>query len=175
MSSSSLSEREWPIELYRFTCSEGWQKNDAATQLSACARKDCIVIPALRQKFTLRSSGEKSRVIRRNSCLLLVSRRKTRAMLLKFQSLQDCLEFSDLFVSLNNDSATIQDEEGDYGQQQDPTLPTATDQDREQAISYLVQLLHDEDFRSLVQKLDNFVANTQDGELLFNDLEEQEF
>jgi hypothetical protein len=157
----------WPIELYRFTYNDGWQKQEQTAQatLTASPRKDCIVIPALRQKFTLcTEGGEQSSVIRRNSSLLLVSRRRTRAMLLNFFSLQECLDFSDQFTKLNRPSPFVEEEHKE---------PEATARDRDEVVSYVTQLLHSTEFLSLVGKLEIFVKSTQDGAKLFKDLEEQ--
>eukprot|EP00980_Cylindrotheca_fusiformis_P005904 scaffold1242_cov123-Cylindrotheca_fusiformis.AAC.13 len=157
-------EPEWMVEIYRFTDSEGWQKQTEGN-LGASARKDCIVIPTLRQKFTLRGGDEKSSVIRRNNCLLLVSRRRTRAMLLKFKSLKDCLEFCDQFSKVNfapnETTASAQTQEEAIRQQ-----------DREGTISYVAQLLHDPDFLSFVGKLESYISSSNDGDKLLKGLEQ---
>ena len=155
-------EREWPIELYRFTESEGWQKQIAGS-VAASPRKDCIVIPLLRQKFTLRGGEEKSSVIRRDRCLLLVSRRRTRAMAIKFKTRGDCLEFSDRFTELNKSNDVRHEDEIQ-------ALVPAREQDREEVLSYIAQLLHSEDFLSLVGKLESYLDNTIDGAKLLEGL-----
>jgi hypothetical protein len=159
-----MTEQEWPIVLYRFTDSEGWQKQTEGN-LAASARKDCIVIPALRQKFTLRGGDEKSSAIRRNNCLLLVSRRRTRAMLLKFKLLKDCLEFSDQFSEMNSAPG----EATTANQVQDEPI---RQQDQEGTITYIAELLHNGEFLSLVRKLENYIASSSDGGKLLEGLEQ---
>lgn len=136
----------------------------AEGNLTASARQDCIVIPALRQKFTLRGGDEKSSVIRRNNCVLLVSRRRTRAMLLKFKSLKDCLEFCDQFSEMNSAS----EENMTKTQAQDEPI---RQQDHEDTATYVSQLLHDRDFLSLVGKLESYISSTSDGGKLLEGLE----
>ena len=102
-SNTKEQEREWTVQLYRFT--EGnnkWQKGVAATMVKAVPQKDCIVIPALRQKFSVLSAQGKHCVIQRDSCILLVSQKRTRGgLVLQFKNREDCLAFSDQFLELN--------------------------------------------------------------------------
>lgn len=212
---SSNGEKTWPVRLYRYTESEGWQQQINPDTVAA-PRKDCVVIPTFRQKFTLccysdgnnsnggGSSGngvvvEKSYVIRREKCLLLVSRRRTRAMVLEFESLASCLEFSDRFLELNPDLAyqqptattmtTMTDDddnnnniqsqgnkEGSHQQvtteQRRPTLGPSLDQ-REEVISYVARLLHDNDFLGFVGKLEQYLSSTEDGSQILNRFAQQ--
>jgi hypothetical protein len=168
------NEKEWPVQLYRYTESDGWQKQQVALnkRIAAAPRKDCIVIPALRQKFSLCSTDEsnsinnKSCVIRRDKCILLVSRRRIRAMVLQFASLQDCLEFSDRFIALNPppplDTA-------------DTTVPqpAAGLAEQEEVVSHVARLLHDEDFLGFVHKLEDYLANSTDGAKILEGLEQR--
>ena len=187
------SEKEWLVELFRHTESEGWQKqmprgSTGSPLLGISPRRDCIVIPALRQKFTLsgsdanpsaagggrgggrrRDGGEeepssnsvasqdRSFVIRRGDSILLVSRRRTRAMVLKFQTLHDCQEFSDRFVELNPPivAPASSAREQHHG--------VAHEQEQQDIVSYIVRLLHSQDFLQFVHKLETLVTSTTDG------------
>lgn len=63
---------------------------------------ESIVIPELHQKFSLSTTenGEHGAVIRRNNCILLLSRTRTKVMVLQFQTFDDCLRFADRFHDL---------------------------------------------------------------------------
>jgi hypothetical protein len=177
------SEKEWPVELFRHTENEGWQQqmprgNQCSSILAVAPRKDCIVIAALRQKFTLsgRGSGtandgvdddprDRSSVVRRYDCILLVSRRRTRAMVLKFRNLRDCQEFSDRFMELNPRMLTPSSSE------QDIATEPADEEDRQEVMSYVARLLHDGDFLRFVNKVETFVGNTVDGAKILEALE----
>ena len=159
-STTTTSEKEWPVRLYRFTESVGWQVQEGP-KIAASPRKDCIVIPSLRQKFSL--VRQKSSVVRRGSCVLLVSQRRTRAMVLRFESLQDCLEFNDRFAELNPPLASIPTE----------VSPQSSEAQQEQVISYVARLLHDKEFLGFVHKLESHLTNTTDGEKLLEGLEER--
>jgi hypothetical protein len=170
---STTSENEWPVQLYRYTESDDWQHQQVGGgRIAASPRKDCIVIPALRQKFSLLSSegGDKSCVIRRDHCILLVSRRRTRAMVLQFSSVQDCLDFSDRFVELNPPPAMLSPPTNTTtGTNDDVIAPEAAIQiaaqpaQQEEVVSYLARLLHDDSFLGLVHKLETYLGNTTDG------------
>ena len=171
-SSTSNKADEWPVQLYRFTQSEGWQQQQVALQsgqeITAAPRKDCIVIPLLRQKFSLLAEGEdKSCVIRRGHCILLVSRRRIRALMMRFNSLQDCLAFSDRFVELNPPSAPSSNNANTAG----TSNSAATQTQQENVVSYVTQLLHDNEFLGLVHKLESYFANTADGAKILEGLE----
>jgi hypothetical protein len=175
------SEKEWPVELFRHTETEGWQQkmprgNQRSSTFAVAPRKDCVVIPALRQKFTLSGRGsanngvdddprDRSSVVRRYDCILLVSRRRTRAMVLKFRNLQDCQEFSDRFMELNPRILTPSSSEQERAAESDD------EQDRQEVMSYVARLLHDSDFLRFVNKLEAFVANTVDGAKILEALE----
>ncbi|CAJ1940176.1 unnamed protein product [Cylindrotheca closterium] len=201
---SISSEPQWPVDLYRYTDCDGWQRQQTQgdTPLSASPRKDSIVLPSLRQKFTLKgdTDHDKSSVIRRNNCILLVSRKRTRAMLLKFASLQDCLEFSDRFCEINHPSLIEQHHNNDdnlapkgpRNQSQNSSYynvnpedghteqvvmannhqaPQVRIEDQEQVLSHIVQLVHNPEFMSFVHKLENYIGSCNDGAQLLKALE----
>ena len=177
------SEKEWPVELFRHTENEGWQQqmprgNQCSSILSVAPRKDCIVIPALRQKFTLSGRGsandgvdddfrDRSFVVRRHDCILLVSPRRTRAMVLKFRSLQDCQELSDRFMELSSRPRVLTP----TSSEQDMAAEPANEQDQQEIMSHVVHLLHDEGFLRFVNKVESFVENTVDGAKILEGLE----
>lgn len=195
----NMSEPQWPVELYRCTEFDGWQKQQTQGDalLFASPRKDSIVLPALRQKFTLRGENDrdKSSVIRRNNCILLVSRKRTRAMMLKFASLKDCLDFSDRFCEINHpsfadtnkddlaakesrhrrtidpshDHAVAEEYHNDQTAESQPTSVRIEDQ--EQVLSHIVQLVHNPEFMEFVHKLENYIGSCTDGAKLLQALE----
>jgi hypothetical protein len=64
-------------------------------------RKGCIVLPALKQKWTMQNDTATGTVIRRGDKILLRSQGRARILMLQFTSLDECLSFSDVFVELN--------------------------------------------------------------------------
>ena len=169
MAPPSSSEKEWPVRLYRFTESDGWQRQEGA-KVAAAPRQDCIVIPAMRQKFSL--VRQKSCVIRRGLCILLVSQRRTRAMVLQFDSLPECLEFSDRFVELNP-VLSVAETKGDGENPAGTPCIEAEISEQKQIVSYVARLLHDPDFLGFVEKLETYMSNTTDGAKILEGLGRQ--
>ena len=175
-------EREWPVQLYRFT--EGnnkWQKDEqkgvTATIMKAVPRKDCIVIPAIKQKFSVLSGQGKHCVIQRDSCILLVSQKRTRALVLQFKNREDCLAFSDRFLELNQHPTPT-----DHSEVQGASLPApqaapeveAGLDEQERIVSYIARLLHDKEFLKFTHKLETFLSNAEDGEKILEGLENRD-
>jgi hypothetical protein len=102
-------------------------KKKSELVLDAAPRKGSIVFPKVRQRYSVcddiavATSGagpaastntrgsndsttttDKSLVVRRGDKILFVSRRRTRAMMLQFESLAECLSFTDRFLMLNH-------------------------------------------------------------------------
>ena len=129
-----------------------------------------IVIPSLHQKFSLRSSEEereKGTVVRRNACILLLSRTRTKAMVLQFRSLQDCLDFSDRFIALNP-----LDENQESPSMEDTVMLEA---DRETVAAHLIRLVHDTSFEMLVRNVESSLENTPDGNRILQSWVERDF
>ncbi len=194
MTKKAVKEKTWSVLLYRKE-SDGWKKqeysssknrrrNATSTKMTPVApRKDSIVFPVLRQKFSLRSEKDKGSVIRRDNKILLVSKLRARALLLEFQSLEDCLAFSDQLVRLNpkkllspmpqtdigvcNDLSTID------SRLQNGKTPRAVvgDEGHREVVSWIVKMLHDKSFLSYVQKIENYITETEDGLQILKGLE----
>jgi hypothetical protein len=176
-------------------------------------RKECIVFPTLRQRFSLKSQTDQGTVMRRNNKILLTSKRRTRSLLLQFQSLEDCLAFSDQFIKLNpnlsssssssSSSSPLGDKKAaaaasvdssititnNRSASRDATLRTCTPQqessqitilqqepivreeERKEVVSWVTQLLHDDDFLGYVHKIETYISGTDDGEQILQGLE----
>lgn len=118
-------ERCWSVIVYRRDL-EGWKKvvfDDPTTNTSSAStaasrnnsrrsqkervysptipRKGCILLPGLKQKWSLQNATTTGTVIRRGDKILLRSQGPARVLLLHFVSLEDCLQFADHFVALN--------------------------------------------------------------------------
>jgi hypothetical protein len=145
-------------------------------------RVGCVVLPAVRQKWTLTNGTHTGTVIRRNDKLLLHSHGSVRILMLQFASLEDCLSFSDRFVALNPRACLSQngearrsdpvvqppEERNDMAQQQQENV----NQDQYQSESNLQQLmvnglvtrlLHDDEFLRFVHKMEKYIMGTEDG------------
>lgn len=181
-STTTHRDKEWPVQLYRYTECDGWQKQAGTKDTSAAPRKDCIVIPCLRQKFSLISAatttsakdgngsstpGDRTYVIRRDRCILMVSKRRMRALVLQFRTLQDCLDFSDKFLELNPFERI---EEQDKANHQVASSRPAGLADQEEVVSYMARMLHDQDFLGFVHKIETYMKNTTDGIQLLDSL-----
>ncbi|KAG7365022.1 hypothetical protein IV203_038225 [Nitzschia inconspicua] len=130
-------ERAWSVIVYRRDM-EGWKKmvfdpppsssnssnsnNNNKSRYSsqrpkprkvyspAIPRQGCIVLPALKQKWTLRNDTDTGTIIRRDEKILLRSKGRARVLMLQFTSLEECLSFADRFVALNppmHDTSTV--------------------------------------------------------------------
>jgi hypothetical protein len=208
-------ERTWLVTIYRRE-SNGWKKQvlDAAVSSSKAAmtssskrhrkeqnqqhskkittpiipRMGSIVLPSLRQKWSLRSATDQGTVIRRDKKILLISKRRARALLLYFPSLQDCLSFSDRFVELNPPPhhvvvaapaaetipAAERKQTGQRGggdtDDEDDVLNT-----QQRIINgAIARLLYDEDFLRFVHKIEHYVTNTKDGAQILMGLEQRD-
>ena len=127
-----------------------------------------IVIHSLQQKFSIATSSTEERggfvgnkntnnkatIIRRDRCLLMLSKSRLKVMVLRFDSLQDCLDFSDRFIELN---PPPMDEEV---QPQDPDEREA---DRETVTAHLVRLMHDPSFTTFVRNVEEVISSSTDG------------
>ena len=189
-----IEEKTWPVLLYRRE-SDGWKKQESSSSpstrnnrnhtiiTSVAPRKDCIVFPTLRQRFSMKSVIDRGTVIRRGDKILLISKRRARALLLQFQSMEDCLAFSDYFVRLNpkpflelssrNEDMIHNDQSLHSFQQQngETTLPIVGDEGHREVVSWIVKMLHDKCFLSYVHKIENHITQTEDGLQILQGLE----
>lgn len=94
--------------------------------------------------------------MRRDKCILLLSRTRTKALFLQFRTLRDCLEFSDWFVELNP------------VEEQDTRDEAAMEADREDVAAYLIRLAHEPSFEQFVRNMEHTLKNTPDGEQMLN-------
>jgi len=132
----------------------------------------------------LKSQTDQGTVIRRDDKILLISKRRARALLLQFQSLEDCLAFSDRFIGFNpkhpsvaspRNEDPITDESRDSSQQEgEAKLPIVREEEHKEVVSWVTRLLHDEDFLSYVHKIETYIADTEDGALILQGLEHRE-
>jgi len=204
-------EKTWSVLLYRRE-TDHWKKQELqlasssslSTMLSSrkknlyqhittvvAPRKECIVFPALRQRFSLKSQTDQGTVIRRNDKILLKSRRRARSLLLQFHSLEDCLAFSDHFFRMNPNISTLSpaDEKVDISstsnesslqeitpQQENRAgkFPIVREDERKEVVSHVTRLLHDEDFLSMIHKIETHISNTNDGAQILRGLENRQ-
>ena len=219
-------ERSWPVVLFRFKESTGWEqevggeKDGIATMVSP--RKDrygicrhdislfwcasrvltlpyvcSIVIHSLQQKFSIarteergldaggknNNNNKKATLIRRDRCLLMLSKSRLQIMVLRFESLQDCLDFSDRFVEFNPPEDLLmmhrrriiedhdsQNDPRHHPPQQQPQPPQQQQEveqefeaDRETVTAHLVRLMHDPSFTAFVRNVEEVIKNSTDG------------
>ena len=209
MTSTPTEEKTWPVLLYRRE-RDGWKKQEFASSSSssssswrsstrknrhypgfttAAPREGCIVFPALRQRFSLRSETDQGTVIRRDDKILLVSKRRARALLLRFRSLEDCLQFSDLFVRLNPRPSTTSSIPSSARKEDAIANARGSRQENDgseeglvvgesihkEVVSWVVKLLHDKCFLTYAQKIEQYIAETEDGMQILLGLGERDF
>ena len=159
-----------------------------------------IGIEPQHQEQTAVYQHDKSCVIRRGDSILLINRRRTRAMVLKFRSIDDCLSFSDRFIQLNpwpttcNDnsaktttriggahatatsagSTTTNRNNNNRATQAEQEQQQQQEQEQDEVMSYIVRLMHEPSFLQLVHKIENLVTNTTDGNKMLQALDARE-
>ena len=117
-------------------------------------------------------SNDRSCVVRRGDCILFINRRRTRAMLFKFRSLEECLSFSDRFIQLNPWSTnTVNAVASASSGRTNSSQRSVQQRDQQEVVSYIARLMHEPDFLQLVHKIENLVANTTDGAKMLKALE----
>jgi hypothetical protein len=135
-------------------------------------REGCIVFLRLRIRVSLtsRSKGSqeedesRSVVIRRRSNIFISSNQGLKALVLKFRSEQDCLEFADRFTALNP-SQILSTEENQAVESGGGNLTRHVDSDdqSQEVLFYIARLLHDQDFVDYVNNLESCLASSADG------------
>ena len=150
-----------------------------------------IVIHSLQQKFSIarteergldvggkNNNNKKATLIRRDRCLLMLSKSRLQIMVLRFESLQDCLDFSDRFVEFNPPEELlmmhrriIEDHDSQNDPRHHPPEPPPHQQeveqefeaDRETVTAHLVRLMHDPSFTAFVRNVEEVIKNSTDG------------
>lgn len=125
---SGPNEKEYPLDVYRLHSVRGWEKqvplhsvkdHNFGPNATGIPKAGCIVIRRFRLKISLlvrnnemmhngeihRSTAEEflMEVVRRRDCLLLTSKNRIRAIVLKFPSVRDCIDFSDQLLLVNRE------------------------------------------------------------------------
>eukprot|EP00525_Craspedostauros_australis_P013959 CAMPEP_0198113622 /NCGR_PEP_ID=MMETSP1442-20131203/5250_1 /TAXON_ID= /ORGANISM="Craspedostauros australis, Strain CCMP3328" /LENGTH=273 /DNA_ID=CAMNT_0043770763 /DNA_START=304 /DNA_END=1125 /DNA_ORIENTATION=- len=202
--------RGWEVDIFRFTESHGWQQqtpladdengvlddgNRRRPCLSVAPRRNCIVIPALRQKFTLNNDNnngnddqhddggksttkpaDKTTMIQRGDCILLVSnssqQRQPRAMVMRFRSRQECHGFSAAFLRHNPPKRSLA---VPSSSSRENTVITRQHRPNKQqhnhcVMSHVTRLLHDSSFLSFVSNLESHIVNSDDGSKMMEEL-----
>jgi hypothetical protein len=172
------AEKEWPVHLFRKTA-KGWEKMQPKNKhnqlivVNAKPREGCIVFLRLRIRVSLTSSRKGSQeeedesrsvVVRRRSNIFISSNQGLKALVLKFRSEQECLEFADRFMTLNppkllskEGDTAVESGAGNLARHVD-----SNDQSQE-VLFYIARLLHDQDFVDYVNNLESCLSSTADG------------
>lgn len=162
---SGATNKEWSVQLYRLSAT-GWVVMRAKTakghpkSIKATVSQGSILIPAVNFRFYLTpKEGETTakeqniNVIRRHQCVLIdkESGATRRTIVLKFQSPQDALEFSDCLVALNPPKKLL--EPKNLGE--NATTGEVT--------SFVARLMNDPDFLDFVYNLEQTLTDSDDG------------
>jgi hypothetical protein len=171
------AEKEWPVHLFRKTA-KGWEKMQPKNKhnqlivVNAKPREGCIVFLRLRIRVSLTSSRKGSQeedesrsvVVRRRSNIFISSNQGLKALVLKFRSEQDCLEFADRFMVLN--PPKLISKEGDTAAEiggGNLTRHVDSNDQSQEVLFYIARLLHDQDFVDYVNNLESCLASSADG------------
>jgi hypothetical protein len=177
LSQVDRAEKEWPVHLLRKTA-KGWEKmqpknnRNQLVVVKAKPREGCIVILRLRIRVSLTSrkgsqeeeDESRSVVIRRRSNIFISSNQGLKALVLKFRSEQDCLEFADRFTALN--PPKVLSTEGDAASESgggNLTRHVDSNDQSQEVLFYIARLLHDQDFVDYVNSLESCLASSADG------------
>jgi hypothetical protein len=186
---TAVNEKEWPVHVYRKT-EQAWQKMQPTNShgrtvvIKATPRRSCIVLHRIQVRIRLSASSNTNSnndstsqkepdesntfVVRRRDCILISSSQRLRSLVLRFRDEKACLEFSDLLVTLNPPPerailAGTNDETTEHASNYYDTREHGTIQDRQQVLSYVGRLLHDENFAELVDNLESCISSSEDG------------
>jgi hypothetical protein len=156
------TSKQWGANVFRLVKNR-WEKLEPEGvgnhALMVSPRKNRIVIPGIRQMFSLsehKGARNRSFVVQRDNRILMIPSKRSRAILLVFENIQDCREFSDRFVQLNPTTSSSESS---------PTFvdESRLEQDQVRLFSYISRLLQDDDFRNFVHRLETLIGSTEDG------------
>jgi hypothetical protein len=171
-------EKEWTCSVYRRTACAGWEQMKAlrstgkAAVIKASPRKGCIVLRRIQVRILLHANTSNKRsstvedethtvVVRRENRILVSSSRHRRALVLRFRSVKDCLEFCDRLNELNPPVLNSTCQEG----------PRHDNGILQEDVAVAVgRLLHDPEFSKFAAGLEASIAASEDGALLLNAL-----
>ena len=187
---------KWPVEVFRYSHGKGWelfqQARSCTEKVTAAPRRNCVEVRTLRLRIhilqqpdctinslPLRDENDKTKrshtasVVRRKDTLLLSKGDLDfGAVVLKFQSIADCVAFTDRLTEINQGHSyeTTKDKleqrpmrhiEMKSGNGNDETSGVKNDED--QGIqSHLITLLHDKDFLGFVDRLEDCLTSNSD-------------
>lgn len=188
MKASSSEQDAWPVQLFRHSVEKGWEMVDKDIDSDPVMAAPCaggIEIRMFRVRIRLFpkdandtdwSYGYASRRVDRIYC---PSRSSSGGLVLKFRNKQDCLEFFDRLIALNpsNESNNGTTESlntngdqngGEIGKRKGLALSlygddVAVKRRKFDTMSYIVRLLHDEDFRKFVDDIEQTLTSSPDG------------
>jgi hypothetical protein len=188
---SKYQDDQWPVQVFRYSHEKGWelfqQASTCKEKITAAPRRNCVEIRQLRlrvhilrpperpngQQEERRKSSHAASVIRRRDTILL-SKGDFGAVVLKFGSIADCVAFTDRLTELNREEAYVMNQDKNLQRSRldmDSILDKYRssqghkDKDVEDigAIqSHLITLLHDKDFISFVDRVEDCLRKNED-------------
>ena len=179
------STQAWPVQVFRHSAEKGWETTVDHEGNDVMAKPFCggIEIPRFRVRirlFSPQENGNYGYASRRCDRIYCPSRSSSGAIVLKFQSKQDCIEFYDQLVALNpqesdstvnsnGEAASNSDEENDK-RRPHPSLDltrygdeSSVKRRKYETMSYIVRLLHNDEFHKFVDNVEATLLSTQDG------------
>jgi hypothetical protein len=172
-------KQEWPLDVFRYSDARGWEKqvpvhmvadaNDDRHAMRPCAigtpKAGYVFIQCYRLKLSLTDNQGRihTEVVRRHDCLLFSSNNRLRCVVLKFPSIQDCVEFSARLVLLLppvSTTAAITPVKNVLMEKEDYNTDMDIDQElqRNETISHIARLLHDPEFKMYTNKVEKIVC-----------------
>ena len=194
---SKDQDDKWPVEVFRYSHGKGWelfqQAHSCSEKVTATPRRNCVEVRTLRLRIhilqqpesknaqSLHSENEQKNrshtasVIRRRDTLLLSKGDLDfGAVVLKFQSIADCVAFTDRLTELNhghcyeaNKDKSDQRPPRDVDMQErkvdDEKCGVHSDVEDDEGNftiqSHLITLLHDRDFLGFVDRLEDCLTS----------------
>jgi hypothetical protein len=179
---SNGEKQDWLLDVFRYSDARGWEKqipvhmmedaNDNRHALQPCAigtpKAGYVFIRCYRLKLSLTDSQGRihTEVVRRHDCLLFSSNNRLRSVVLKFPSLQDCVEFSARLMHLNRSllvapvsSTTKKNTRVTPGLEENPSMGMEQELQRNETISQMARLLYNPEFQLYVDKVEQLVCD----------------
>lgn len=188
-----MKDDQWPVQVFRYSHEKGWELFQQAAssgnnKLTAAPRRNCVEIKQLRLRIHIlrppakangqqdqpKKSNHTASVVRRRDTLLL-SKGDFGALVLKFESVADCIAFTDRLVELNREEAYVMNQDKqvqrssfdmesvlDQYRSQSQDSYEGEDEDTTTIQSHLIALLHDRDFLGFVDRVEECLKTNDD-------------
>lgn len=167
----SKTEKEWHVKVYRksetgWTSLQATNSNGRRISPRASVRDGSIVLPQIKSRIFLTSRENNSflPIQRRRDTILVRGTIGSRAVALRFRGENECLEFSNLLLSLVLSDRLKENVEG--GSAGSDKQHRASRGDAAEIDSYIAKLLSDSNFLDFTKGLEATISSSEDLKLM---------